>query len=69
MWKLSVPNPKLPRLYGLPKIHKVGKKMRPIVSNIDAPTYKLSKWVVESFKSYHQPIGLYVKNSFDFGEK
>ena len=27
-----------PRLYGLPKIHKEGIPLRPIVSNIDAPT-------------------------------
>jgi hypothetical protein len=32
-----------PRLYGLPKIHKEGVPLRPIVSNICAPTYQLSK--------------------------
>lgn len=53
----------------MPKIHKVGKKMRPVVSNIDAPTYKLSKWIVQHFKTLQQPEGLYVKNSFDFVER
>ena len=69
MWKLSVSNPILPRLYGLAKIHKEGKKMRPIVSNINAPTYKLSKRVVESFNSFPKSTGLYVKNTLHFVEK
>jgi len=34
-----------PRLYGLPKIHKEGVPMRPIVSNIGAPMYKLAKYL------------------------
>ncbi|XP_055838921.1 uncharacterized protein LOC129906950 [Episyrphus balteatus] len=38
-------NPLVPKLYGLPKIHKPGEKMRPIVSNINSPTQKLSRWV------------------------
>ena len=32
-----------PRLYGLPKIHNEGVPLRPIVSNIGAPTYQLAK--------------------------
>jgi hypothetical protein len=31
-----------PRLYGLPKIHKEGVPLRPIVSTIGAPTYRLA---------------------------
>ena len=31
-------NPIIPKVYGLPKIHKTGNKMRPIISNIGAPT-------------------------------
>ena len=34
-----------PRLYGLPKIHKEGVPLRPIVSNIGAPTYQLAKFL------------------------
>jgi hypothetical protein len=34
-----------PRLCGLPKIHKEGFPLRPIVSNIGAPTYDLSKYL------------------------
>jgi hypothetical protein len=33
------------RLYGLPKIHKEGVPLRLFVSNIEAPTYQLSKYL------------------------
>ena len=33
------------RLYGLPKIHKEGVPLRPTVSNIGAPTHKLSSYL------------------------
>ena len=46
---LKADNPVVPRLYGLPKIHKPGNKMRPIVNNINAPTYKLLKWLTSKF--------------------
>lgn len=37
--------PKLPKLYGLPKIHKPNNPMRPIVSQIDSPAYYLNKYL------------------------
>ena len=39
----SVPLP--PKLYGLPKLHKPGFPMRPIVSFCGSPTYQLSKYL------------------------
>lgn len=45
-FKLIVSNPILPRLYSTPKIHKVGEKHRVIVSNINSPYEKLSKWLL-----------------------
>jgi hypothetical protein len=35
--------PKMPILYGLPKIHKKDWPLRPIVSQISSPSYKLNK--------------------------
>ncbi len=34
-----------PRLYGLPKVHKEGMPLRPIVSFVGSPTYNLSKYL------------------------
>ena len=36
-----------PRMYGLPKIHKVGNPLRPILSMIGSPQYTVSKWLCE----------------------
>lgn len=68
-WKLMVSNPCVPKLYGMPKTHKPILKMRPIVSNIRAPTEKVVKWLVKEFRNYKQPEGRSVKNVFEFVEK
>lgn len=68
-YRLSVPNPIVPRLYGLPKIHKPGNKMRPIVSSIDAPPYKIAKEVVAELRMLPPPPGLFVKNTYDFVDR
>jgi hypothetical protein len=39
-----------PRLYGFPKIHNKGVPLRPIVSNIGVPTYKLLRHCAASRK-------------------
>lgn len=66
---LVVSNPKMPVMYGLPKTHKSGDKMRPIVSNIKTPTSKISKYVVRKFNDLNYSKGLTVKNSIDLVEK
>ena len=43
--KFSSRLPSLPYIYGLPKIHKKDIPLRPIISNINAPSYRLSKWL------------------------
>lgn len=63
---LKVMNPKSPDLYSLPKIHKSNVPMRPVVSFINAPTYKLCSKLssvlpeITNFKSEHS-----IKNSID----
>lgn len=66
---LLVSNPEVPKLYGLPKIHKPGKKMRPIVSNVNSPCYFLAKWLVKEMKNMPRIESASVKNSFDFVDR
>ena len=56
------------RLYGLPKTHKDGIPIRPIVSCLDTYTYKLAKYLVKIL----QPLTInehIVKDSFHFAEE
>ena len=43
-----------PQMYGLPKVHKEGTPMRPIVSCIGSPSYNLAK---ELSRMYPHPPG------------
>ena len=47
---LKAMNPVPPRLYGLPKLHKQGVSIRPVVSYISSPTYRLCKFLDNWFK-------------------
>jgi len=55
-----------PRLYGLLKIHKEGVPLRPIVSNIGAPTYQLSKYLAGILSQLTGNSAHHVKNSLLF---
>ena len=67
---LLVSNPKVAKMYALPKIHKGdGDSMRPIVASFETPSYKLAKWLVKEIKCLPQFDSLSVKNSFDFVNK
>ena len=55
-----------PRLYGLPKIHKQGVPLRPIVSSIGSPTYKLAKHLATLLKSLVGQSEHHIKNSKQF---
>lgn len=69
-FRLNVSNPVVPRMYCLPKIHKPGKSMRPIVSGINSPTYLLSKWLVDEFKNLPLNSDSFsVENSLEFINK
>ncbi|XP_071440799.1 uncharacterized protein [Hetaerina americana] len=59
---------KPPRLYDLPKVHKDGIPLRPIVSQIDAPTYRLSKYLASSLQPHVGNTPSFVKNSAHFIE-
>jgi hypothetical protein len=55
-----------PRLYGLPKIHKEGVPLRPIVSNIGAPTYQVAKHLTGFLNQLTGNSAHHVKNSIHF---
>lgn len=68
-FKFFVSNPEVPKMYGLPKVHKTGEKMRKIVSNVKSPLVKIARWLVSDMRKHGNFEGLYVKNSFEFVEK
>jgi hypothetical protein len=55
-----------PRLYGIPKIHKEGVPLRPILSNIGAPTYQLSKYLAGILSPFVGCSMHHVKISIEF---
>ncbi|CAN7984777.1 unnamed protein product, partial [Ixodes hexagonus] len=55
-----------PKIYGLPKVHKEGCPLRPIVSFVGSPTYNLSNFLVEMLKPLTDGNSRSVRNSHDF---
>jgi hypothetical protein len=55
-----------PRIYGLPKIHKEGVPLRPIVNTIGSPTYELTKYVAKILGPLVGNTDSYIKDSSDF---
>jgi len=48
--QLTVSVPSIPRIYRVPKIHKTGTPLRPIVSSINSPTYNLEGHLAQILK-------------------
>lgn len=55
-----------PQIYGLPKIHKEGMPLRPIVSAIGSPCYQLAKMLTRILSSLVGKTNSFIKNSTDF---
>lgn len=51
-----------PKLYGLPKIHKAGTPLRPIVSSIGSPCQPLAKYLAKRLQPYVEEAESSVKN-------
>lgn len=68
-FRMYASNPIVPKIYGLPKIHKPGNKLRFIVSNINAPSHNVAKFLVNEFSKLKQYDDFSIKNSFDLIEK
>ena len=67
--QLKTNNPKTPRLYLLPKIHKPGNPGRPVVSSIGCHTERISKYVDHHLQPLNQSLPSYVKDTTDFLKK
>ena len=57
---------KPPKLYGLPKIHKQNVPLRPVVCQIDTPTYKLAQHLAKVLSKLRGNTETYVKDSYSF---
>ena len=66
--KLIEGNPITPRIYGLPKIHKDGVPLRPIVNTIGGPTYLLAKFLAAKLRPLVGQTESFVKDSASFIE-
>lgn len=64
--KLMIHNAVAPKIYGLPKLHKPGTPLRPIVSCIQSPFYKLSKYLSNCLSKITCKNNYYIKDSFSF---
>jgi len=64
--KLIERNPLTPKIYGLPKVHKSGPPLRPIVNTIGEPTYLLAKFLSQKLKPLVGRIDSFVKDSASF---
>ena len=58
--------PQPPKLYGLPKLHKPGFPMRPIVSFCGSPTYQLSKYLTTILQPLTDKSGRKLQSTEDF---
>lgn len=66
--KLITPNPRLPAIYGSTKLHKTGYPLRPIVSQVQSPTNKLSDWLVKETSKLNLKKGFSIKNAYNLIE-
>ena len=58
-----------PRFYGLPKIHKLGIPLRPIVSFVNSLTYAISGYLARILSPVVGNTDYTVKNSCEFARQ
>ena len=60
----------IPRLYGLPKVHKEGLPLRPILDMSNSPYHALAKWLARKLEPVRRHICKHsLQDTFDFIEK
>lgn len=65
---LTIYNSVAPRFYTLPKIHKPTLSMRPILSSIDCPNSKISKFLTDILSNAYTVDTYHTEDSFEFAE-
>ena len=63
------PGEAVPCIYGLPKIHKEGAPLRPIISSINSVTYNVAKYLATILAPLVGKTPHHIKNSQDFAQK
>ncbi|XP_062704716.1 uncharacterized protein LOC134287025 isoform X2 [Aedes albopictus] len=64
--KLNISDCNPPRIYGLPKTHKQGRPLRPVVSTIGSTTYRLAQFLSNILGKIVGKTENHVVNSFTF---
>ena len=67
--KILTYDPLIPRIYGLPNIHKLSIPLRPIVDTIGSPTYRLVKFLANKLNPLLGNTISFIKYSSFFIEK
>ena len=58
-----------PRMYGVPKVHKDGKPLRPILSMVNSPQHATAQWIAKLLRPVAEKLGKYtLKDSFEFAD-
>ena len=56
-----------PRMYGVPKVHKVGTPLRPILSMTNAPQHQMARWLVRVLTPVVDKYSKHtIKDTFEF---
>ena len=66
---LRTTDPKTPKFYTLPKIHKPNNPGRPVISSINCHTAKISKFVDYHLQDLVKKLPSYIKDTTDFINK
>ena len=67
--KLRPTGSTIPRLYGLPKVHKDGVPLRPILYVNNSPYHAIAKWLNGILDPIRKSLSIYsVKDTFEFIE-
>ena len=67
--KLRPTGSTIPRLYGVPKVHKDGVPLRPILDMNNSPHHAIAKWLNSILDPIRKSLSIYsVKDTFEFIE-